>query len=88
MEQAQIEQSKPVTYNFIPSIIKLLNQLKYKELIKGPQGDEWEQGMCNELRQLAQGYDSVEGRNTFFFTHKSKIPRNKYVTYGRIVCAV
>ena len=42
IEQAQIEQPKPVTYNFIPSVIEPPNQLKYKELIKGPQGDEWE----------------------------------------------
>ena len=88
IEQAQIEQPKPVTYNFIPSVIEPPNQLKYEELIKGPQGDEWEQGMYNELGWLAQGYDLVEGCNTFFFIHKSKIPRNKRVTYGRIVCVV
>ena len=88
MEQSQIDHPKPVTYQFIPNIIDPPNQLKYEELIKGPQREVWERGMCNELGRLAQGFENVEGRNTIFFIHKSKIPRNKKVTYGRIVCAI
>ena len=44
--------------------------------------------MCNELGRLAQGYQDIAGRNTIFFIHRSQIPRNKKVTYGRIVCAI
>ena len=36
MEQQQIIDPKPVTYNYIPNILEPPNQLKYDDLIKGP----------------------------------------------------
>ena len=40
----------------------------------------------NELGQLAQGNREVNGENTVMFIPKSKVPKDKKVTYGKIVC--
>ena len=44
--------------------------------------------MCKELRRLAQGWDGSNGTDTIFFmSHDEikKIPRDRTVTYARIV---
>jgi hypothetical protein len=88
VEQDQITNPAPVTHNYPIDHIESPDRLKYAELIKGPDKPIWEKGMCNELGRLAQGYGNVKGKNTIFFIHRNQVPRNKRVTYGRIVCAI
>ena len=48
--------------------------------------DTWETSFANELVSLAQGVGNrIEGTNTINFRQKSAVPRNKKVTYGRLV---
>ena len=38
------------------------------------------------MGQLAQGIREVKGTNTVMFIQKSKFPKDKKLTYGKIVC--
>ena len=64
--------------------------LEYKQLIKGPDAAIWKKAMANDLGRLAQGVGTrmKTGTNTIFFMHPSKIPKNKKVTYCRIVSTI
>ena len=46
----------------------------------------WERSFANELVQLAQGIREVKETNTEMFIPKSKVPKDKKVTYGKRVC--
>ena len=59
---------------------------KYRHLIKGPGRKIWERSFANELGQLAQGIREVKGKNKLMFVPKSKVPKDKKATYGKIVC--
>ena len=59
---------------------------EYRHLIKGPKGGVLERIFANELVQLSQGIRDVKGKNTVMFIPKSKVPKEKKVTYGKIVC--
>ena len=59
---------------------------EYRHLIKGPERKIWERSFAKELGQLAQGIREVKGKNMVMFVPKSKVPKNKKVTYGKIVC--
>ena len=59
---------------------------EYRHLIKGPERKFWERSFANELRQLAQGNIEVKGKNTVMFIPKSKVTKDKKVTYCKIVC--
>ena len=59
---------------------------EYRHLIKGPERKIWERSFANELGQLAQGIRGVKGTNTVMLIPKSKAPKDKKVTYGKIVC--
>ena len=56
---------------------------EYRHLIKGPERKIWERSFANELGQLAQGIWKV-----VMFIPKSKVPKDKKVTYGKIVCEI
>ena len=62
---------------------------KYKKLANDPLLQTvWTKAMCKELRRLAQGWDGSNGTDTIFFmSHDEikKIPRDRTVTYARIV---
>jgi len=88
LEQKQLDSPSPVTYQYITDIVNPPSFLKYKQLIKTKDRAVWEQGMCNELGRLSQGYKTIKGKNTIFFIAKSKVPKGKRVTYARIVCAI
>ena len=45
-----------------------------------------ERSFANELVHLAQGIREVKGTNTVMLIPKSKVPKDKKVTYGKIVC--
>ena len=59
---------------------------EYRHLIKGPERRTWERSVANKLVQLAQGIIEVKGANTVMFIPKSKVPKDKKLTYGKIVC--
>ena len=58
----------------------------YSHLIKVTERKIWEISFANELGQLSQGIREVKRTNTVMFIPKSKIPKDKKVTYGKIVC--
>ena len=62
---------------------------EYRHLIKGDDKDTWETSFANELGRLAQGVgNQIEGTNTINMKQKSAVPKNKKVTYGRLVCDI
>jgi hypothetical protein len=48
----------------------------------------WERAFANELGRLAQAIRDVIGTNTIEFIFASEIPRDRTVTYGRLVCDI
>jgi hypothetical protein len=64
-------------------------QLEYQHLLLIPDLKPiWERAFANELGRLAQGIRDVIGTNTIEFIFTSKIPRDRTVTYGRLVCDI
>ena len=61
---------------------------EYRHMIRGPERKIWEIYFANELGQLAQGIREVKETNRVMFIPKSKVPKDKKVTYGKIVCEV
>ena len=61
---------------------------EYRHLIKGPERKIWEISFANELGKLAQGIRGVKGTTTVIFIIKDQVPKDKKVTYGKIVCEV
>ena len=61
---------------------------EYRHMIKGPERKIWEIYFANELGQLDQGIIEVKGTNTAMFIPKSKVLKEKKVTYVKIVCKV
>ena len=61
---------------------------EYSHLIKGQEIKIWKRSFANELGQLAQGIQGVKGTNTVIFILKYQVPKDKKVTYGKIVFKV
>ena len=61
---------------------------EYRHLIKGKDKLIWERSFSNKLGQLAQGIRDINGTNTMAAIPEADIPKNKKVTYGKIVCAL
>ena len=61
---------------------------EYRHLIKGPERKIWEISFANKLGQLDQVIREVKGTNTVMFIPKSKVPKYKKVSYGKIVCEI
>ena len=59
---------------------------EYRHMIKGSERKIWEISFANKLGKLAQGIREVKGKNKVTFIPKSKSPKDKKVTYGKIVC--
>ena len=61
------------------------NMLEYKQLLqKDP--NTWNKSMANEIGRLAQGIGNrIKGTDTILFIKKECIPKNKTVTYARVV---
>ena len=59
---------------------------EYRHMMKGPERKIWEISFAKKLGKLAQGIREVKGTNTIMFIPKSKVPKDKNVTYGKIVC--
>jgi hypothetical protein len=60
---------------------------EYRDLIRDPATKAiWAKSFANELGRLAQGVGGrIKGTNTCFFIPHHVVPKNKTVTYGRIV---
>ena len=61
---------------------------EYRHLIKVPDRKIWERSFAKKLGQLDQGIREVKGTNTVIFIPKSKVLKDKKVTYVKIVCKV
>jgi len=61
------------------------NMLEYKQLLQKDPAT-WNPSMANEIGRLAQGIGNrIKGTNTIQFIKKEAIPKNKTVTYARVV---
>ena len=78
---------KPREANLVTHQISGVTQ-EYRHLIKGLERKIWEKSFADELVQLAQGIREVKGTNTIMFVPESKYPKEKKVTYGKIVCGM
>jgi hypothetical protein len=48
----------------------------------------WAQAFANELGRVAQGIQNVKGTDKIAFIFASEVPRDRTVTYGRLVCDI
>jgi hypothetical protein len=64
--------------------------LEYRHLIKDEKTKHlWTRSFANELGRLAQGVaDRHKGTNTIFFIGHDAVPKDRKVTYGRIVVSI
>ena len=58
---------------------------EYEHLIKGPEKKIWERSLANVLVQLDQGIKGLKGKNTVIFILKAQVPKDKKVTYGKLL---
>jgi hypothetical protein len=62
-------------------------EMQYKDLMKDPIfGPLFEIGLSNELSRICQGIRDVAGTNTAFFIDLHNIPKDRKITYGKLVC--
>jgi hypothetical protein len=67
---------------------------EYRHLVTGKvtghTTEVWTKSFANELGRLANGVGTrvPKGTNTIFFINRSKVPTDRKVTYGRIVCTI
>ena len=87
MEMKQIKEPEEAIYTPILDAADIPS-FRYDHLVKSKDGAIWERAFCREIGRLAQGYKDVIGMNTIFPIRRSKVPRNKRVTYGRLVCDI
>jgi hypothetical protein len=61
--------------------------MEYTALMKDPQLQPlWTQGFGNECGRLFQGIRDIAGTNTCFIFKLTNIPKDRKITYGKIVC--
>jgi hypothetical protein len=62
-------------------------EMEYPALIKDPHLQPlWTRGFGNEYRRLFQGIRDIAGTDTCFFIKLTNIPKDRNITYGKIVC--
>jgi hypothetical protein len=62
-------------------------QMEYMALINDQDLQPlWKRGFSNEAGHLFQGIRDIPGTNTCFFVELKNIPKDRKVTYGKIVC--
>jgi hypothetical protein len=60
--------------------------MEYMALMKDPSLQPlWKRGFGNEVGHLFQGIRDIPGTNTCFFVELTNIPKDKQITYGKIV---
>jgi hypothetical protein len=61
--------------------------MEYMALMNDPDLQPlWKRGFSNEADRLFQGIRDIPGTNTCFFVELTSIPKDKIITYGKIVC--
>jgi hypothetical protein len=67
-----------------PATVK---EMQYKDLMKDPIfGPLFEIRLSNELGRICQGIRDIAGTNTTFFLDLQHIPKDRKITYGKLVC--
>jgi hypothetical protein len=62
-------------------------EMEYSALMKDPRLQPlWMQGFGNECVRLFQGIWDIPGTDTCFFIELKTIPKDRKITYGKIVC--
>jgi hypothetical protein len=62
-------------------------EMEYTALMKDPQLQPlWPRGFGNNCGRLFQGIRDIAGTDTFFFIKLTNIPKDRKITYGKIVC--
>jgi hypothetical protein len=62
-------------------------EIEYMALMKDPRLQTlWKQGFGNECGRLFQGIRYIPGTDTCFFIKLTNIPKDRKITYGKIVC--
>jgi hypothetical protein len=62
-------------------------EMEYPALVKDPQlYPLWSRGFGNECGRLFQGIRDIPGTDTCFFIKLTNIPKDRNITYGKIVC--
>jgi hypothetical protein len=62
-------------------------EMEYPALMKDPRLQPlWTQGFGNEYGRLFQGIRDIPGTDTCFFIKLNNIPKERKITYGKIVC--
>jgi hypothetical protein len=46
----------------------------------------WQRGFGNECSRLFQGIQDIPGTDTCFFIKLTNVPKDRKITYGKIVC--
>jgi hypothetical protein len=61
--------------------------MEYMALMKDPSLQSlWKRGFGNEVGRLFQGIRDIPGTDTCFFVELTNIPKDRQITYGKIVC--
>jgi hypothetical protein len=62
-------------------------EMEYMALMKDPRLQPlWTRGFGNECGRLFQGIRDIPGTDTCFFIKLTNIPKDRNITYGKIVC--
>jgi hypothetical protein len=62
-------------------------EMEYSALMKDPRLQPlWTRGFGNECRRLFQGIQDIPGTDTRFFIKLTNVPKDRKITYGKIVC--
>jgi hypothetical protein len=62
-------------------------EMEYMVLMKDPSLQPlWKRGFGNEVGRLFQGIRDIPGTGTCFFVELTNIPKDRKITYGKIVC--
>jgi hypothetical protein len=62
-------------------------EMEYSALMKDPRLQPlWTRGFGNECGRLFQGIQDIPRTDTCFFTMLKNIPKDRKITYGKIVC--
>jgi hypothetical protein len=62
-------------------------EMEYMALMKDPRLQPlWKRGFGNECGRLFQGIRDIPGTDTCFFIKFTNVPKDRNITYGKIVC--
>jgi hypothetical protein len=62
-------------------------EMEYMALMKDPRLQPlWKRGFGNKRGHLFQGIRDIPGTDTCFFIKLTNVPKDRKITYGKIVC--